>query len=230
MKYNMRFVNWLLRKVFEVVSRVSSDEFKQIPCSGPLILVGNHVNFLETPLVLAQLDNPSVTGLAKRESWNNPLFNFLFTRWGLIPIDRGTVDRDAMRMCIEALDQGKMVAISPEGTRSKDGQLLPGKPGIVPLAIQSGAPLLPVGFYGHEHFWANLKSLRKTEFHVSVGKPFRLIPDADVRSRDVRQAITDEIMYKIAELLPEKYRGHYRYEDKVVYQHLIPDNSPIHAC
>lgn len=201
-----------------------------MPWKGPFILVGNHVNFLETPLVLALMDNPYLTGLAKRESWDNPLLNFLFTRWGLIPIDRGVVDREAMRQCIEALEQGKMLAISPEGTRSRDGNLLPGKPGIVPLAAQSGAPILPVGFFGHENFWTNLKNLRKTEFHVSVGNPFRLHPDADIRSRDVRQEITDEIMFKIAELLPERMRGHYRFEDKVNYRHLIPDTTPFQAC
>lgn len=229
MKHNNHFVNWFLRKVFELVSRVHHEEFKNVPCKGPFILVGNHVNFLETPLVIAELDNPYITGLAKRESWKNPIFKFLFTRWDLIPIDRGLVDRDAMKRCMEALNQGKMLAISPEGTRSKDGKLLPGKPGIVPLAAQSGAPILPVGFHGHENFWTNLKSLRKTDFHVSIGKPFRISSQADIRSREIRQEITDEIMYKIAELLPERMRGHYWYEKEIVYRHLVPDNTAIHA-
>jgi 1-acyl-sn-glycerol-3-phosphate acyltransferase len=166
------------------------------------------------------IDNPIFTGMAKQESWKNPLFNFLFTQWGIIPLDRNGIDREAFQRSIEALSQGKILAISPEGTRSKTGRLLPGKPGVTALAVRSQAPMIPVGFYGYENFWQNLKRLRRTEFHVAVGKPFRLNLEGVALSRDVRQAVTDEIMYKIAELLPEKYRGHYHFDAQIAYRYL----------
>ncbi len=217
----MRAVNWLLRRIFSLICRIDRKAFASFPQAGPLILVGNHINFMEVPLLVSHLDNPALTGLAKKETWDNPLLSFLFTGWKIIPIDRGLVDREAIRLCIEALDQGKMLAIAPEGTRSKDGLLQPGKPGVVALAIQSGAPLQPFGFYGHENFWQNLKRLRRTDFCMAVGRPFRINPDVDFRSREARQQITDEIMYKIAECLPENYRGHYRFDGKIEYRHLV---------
>ncbi len=217
----MRAINWILRRIFSLLCRIDKKAFECFPKKGPLILVGNHINFIEVPLLVSHLDNPLLTGLAKRETWDNPLFKILFNAWKIIPIDRGMVDREAVRLSLEALEQGKMLAIAPEGTRSRDGKLQPGKPGVVALAVQSGAPLQPFGFYGHENFWQNLKRLRRTDFHVAVGKPFRINPDVDFRSREARQEITDEIMYKIAECLPEKYRGHYRFEGTIEYRHLV---------
>jgi 1-acyl-sn-glycerol-3-phosphate acyltransferase len=216
-----RVTNWVLRRVFQAVCRIDVDELKKVPRKGPLILVGNHINFLEAPVLLPHLDNPNVTGLAKRETWKNPLFHFLFDQWGVIPIDRGMVDRDAFRRSVEALSQGKVLAVAPEGTRSKDGRLLQGKPGIVALALRSKAPLMPVCFYGYENFWANLKRLRRSDFHIVTGKPFYLELNGETPDKEARQVIADEIMYKIAELLPEKYRGVYAGVENVQYRYVV---------
>lgn len=221
MKKDARWVNWVLRRVFQTVCRIDLPHLHKIPLSGPYILVGNHINFLEVPVAMAHLDNPQMTGLAKKESWNNPLFNFLFQQWEFIPIDRDQIDREAFHRSILALEQGKMLAVFPEGTRSKDGCLLPGRPGVTALAMRCQAPLIPVAFFGYEHFWKNLKRLRRTEFHMVVGEPFRLDGECDFRSKAVRQAMTDEIMFKIAELLPERYRGHYRFDGAVDYRYLV---------
>jgi 1-acyl-sn-glycerol-3-phosphate acyltransferase len=198
------------------------ENLNKIPSSGPLILVGNHINFLEAPVVLSHLDSQMVTGIAKKETWDNPLLSFLFDQWGMIPIDRSEVDREAFRRSIQALSQGKVLAVSPEGTRSKNGRLLPGKPGVTVLALRSQAPIFPAAFWGYEDFWGNFKHLRRTEFHVVVGKPFRLKTGDEALSREIRQAMTDEIMYKIAELLPENYRGCYNFNGKIEYHYVDP--------
>lgn len=213
-------VNWFLRRVFQTVCRIDISELASVPAEGPLIMVGNHVNFLEAPILLPHLAPRPVIGVAKRESWKNPLFYFLFNLWHAVPIDRGTVDREAFRLSIEALQQNKILAVFPEGTRSKDGCLLQGKPGIVALALRSKAPLLPIAFYGYENFWPNLKRLRRTDFHIVVGKPFRLDIGSEALSRDTRQAVTDEIMYKIAELLPPHYRGYYHHVTPIQYRYI----------
>ncbi len=187
-------------------------------------MVGNHVNFLEAPVLIPHLDPRPIIGIAKRESWKNPLFNFLFNQWDVIPIDRGMVDQNAFRLSVEALAQGKLLAIFPEGTRSKDGCMLQGKPGVVALALRSKAPLLPIAFYGYENFWSNFKRLRRTDFHVAVGKPFYLDTHGEALSRDARQVITDEIMCKVAELLPEHYRGYYKDAGKIPYQYVVDVN------
>lgn len=227
MKFSVRIVNWFLRRVFQAVCIIDLEELKKIPLNGPMIIVGNHVNFLEPPVIFPHLNNSSIIGVAKKESWDNPLLGFLFNQWKVIPIDREMVDREAFRLSIDALTKEKILAIFPEGTRSKTGKLLPGKPGVVALAMRSKAPLLPVAFYGHENFWHNLKHLRRTEFHIVVGKPFRLNTGGELFSRDVRQAATDEIMYKIAELLPEHYRGNYQYTNKIDYRYAVDENESL---
>ncbi len=216
-------VNWFLRRVFQTVCRINVNDFKKMPRSGPLIMVGNHVSFLETPVFVAHVDNPVFTGMAKRESWNNPLFHFLFDTWGIIPIDRNSIDREAFIQSTQALNNGSILAISPEGTRSGNGCLQPGKPGVVALALRSQAPILPVAFYGYENFWHNLKRLRRTDFNLAVGQPFRIQTSEKYLSREARQQVTDEIMFKIAELLPARYRGHYQFEGQVHYRHLAAD-------
>jgi 1-acyl-sn-glycerol-3-phosphate acyltransferase len=223
MTVTFRVTNWVLRRVFRTVCRVDDDELAKVPRQGPLILVANHINFLEVPVVVPHLNNPNVIGLAKRESWKNPLFYFLFNVWNAIPLERGAVDREAFRQSVEVLKQGKILAVSPEGTRSKTGQLLRAKPGVVALALRSQSPLLPVGFYGYEHFWDNLKKLRRSDFHVCTGEPFRLNVSDGIPDKEARQVIADEIMYKIAELLPERYRGVYADVDTIEYRYVIQD-------
>ncbi|MFZ3080271.1 MAG: lysophospholipid acyltransferase family protein [Bellilinea sp.] len=223
MNRRARLMNWFLRLVFRAVCRIDLEVIKKIPTSGPLIVVCNHINFLEAPVLLPHLDNPVVTSVAKKESWKNPLFKFLFDRWEIIPIDRDAVDREAFRRSLAALDQGKILVVFPEGTRSKDGRMLPGKPGVVTMVMRSGVSILPVGFHGYENFWENLKRLRATDFHIALGTPFHIHLNGDAPSRDVRQAVTDEIMYKIAELLPERYRGHYQFNGAVNYRYAVAD-------
>ncbi len=213
-------VNWILRRVFQAVCRIDTRELAKVPHTGPLIMVGNHVNFLEAPVLLPHLAPRPIIGVAKRESWDNPLFNFLFNLWHAIPIDRGQINQEAFRLSIEALQQNKILAVFPEGTRSKDGCLLQGKPGIVALALRGKAPLMPIAFYGYENFWSNFKRLRRTDFHIVVGQPFRLDTGGEALSRDARQVAADEIMYKIAELLPERYRGYYQHTAPIQYRYL----------
>jgi 1-acyl-sn-glycerol-3-phosphate acyltransferase len=84
----------------------------------------------------------------------------------------------------------------------------------VTIALKSGAPILPIGFYGGETFKDHLKRLRRTPFHVRLGTPFRLVaPEGRIR-QDVRQSMADEIMCQIAALLPPEYRGVYSEPEK----------------
>ena len=220
MKSYTGLVNWVLRAFFGIVCRLDTAEVNKVPMQGPLILVSNHVNFLEAPIIRAKLHPRDIIALTKTESYDNPLFSFLFNTWGGIPIQRGTVDRTALHACIDALAESKQLAITPEGTRSGDGRLLPGKSGIVPLAVRSGAPLLPMACWGAEHFWVNLKHFRRTPFHVCVGRPFMVETSGKGMSKEVRQRIVDEIMFKLAELLPERYHGAYEHPERETYQYL----------
>jgi 1-acyl-sn-glycerol-3-phosphate acyltransferase len=110
---------------------------------------------------------------------------------------------------LEALEEGLILGLAPEGTRSGDGRLQQGKPGTVLLALRSGAPLLPVVHHGGELFWRNLARLRRTEFHIVVGQPFYLEPGGIKVTRQVRRQMIDEVLYQMAALLPPGNRGVY---------------------
>jgi 1-acyl-sn-glycerol-3-phosphate acyltransferase len=188
--------------------RVDDQELRRVPERGPLLLVCNHVNFVEVPLLLSHLQPRQVTGFAKAETWDSPMMGLLFDIWGAIPLRRGQADVTAIRRVLEALDRGMIVAIAPEGTRSGDGRLRLAKPGIGLLAAHSKAPILPVAYYGHERIWSNIRRFRRTDFHIRVG-PLLRVRSNGRWSAEQRQALADEIMIQIAALLPEKYRGAY---------------------
>jgi 1-acyl-sn-glycerol-3-phosphate acyltransferase len=189
--------------------RVDAEQIKKIPLHGPLILATNHVNSLDIPVVNAYFGRRPTAVLVKREAWHNPFLALLFGLYGGIPLNRGETDVPAFRQTLAVLRDGAILAIAPEGTRTGDGRLRRGHPGIAMVALRSRAPLLPLAMYGFENFTSNLRHFRRTEFHVAVGNPFSVRTEGVNTARDARQQIADEIMYQIAALLPERYRGYY---------------------
>jgi 1-acyl-sn-glycerol-3-phosphate acyltransferase len=209
MTLTYRVVTSTIKGLIRVLCRVDDTQLAQVPDRGPLIIVANHVNFLEVPLIYTHLQPRPLTGFAKVEAWNNPLTGTLFTMGGAIPLYRGEADVSAFRQALKALEAGHILAVAPEGTRSGHGRLQRGRPGIVLLALHSGTPLLPLVYYGGELFWHNLARLRRTDFHIVVGQPFYLDAGGIKVTRQVRQQMIDEVMYQMAALLPPAYRGVY---------------------
>ena len=204
-----RVVTSTIHFLARILCRVDDAALARVPDRGPLIVVVNHVNFLEAPILYTHLRPRPVTGFAKAENWQNPLMRPLANLWQAIPVRRGEADVAAIRRGLEVLDAGNILAVAPEGTRSGHGRLQRGHPGVALLAVRTAATLLPLACYGHESFWRNIARLRRTDFHVAVGQPFRLDPAGQRVSRQVRQQMVNEIMYQIAALLPQQYRGVY---------------------
>ena len=140
--------------------------------------------------------------------------------WGAIPVRRGEADMAALRAALEKLEEGCIFGVAPEGTRNKTGKLLRAHPGAVTLALRSNAPILPIAHWGGEKFLSNLKRLRRTDFAMRVGKPFTLNTNGDRITRESRQQVVDEMMYQLAALLPEEYRGEYGDMSKATTQFL----------
>lgn len=201
-------VTGAIHGLLHILCRIDAAEMKRIPARGPLILVANHISSLEVPIVYTQLQPRPATALVKAETWEHPLLGPLASLWGAIPLHRGEADAEAFRLGLEALGQGKILAVAPEGTRSH-GPLQRGLPGVVLLAQRSKAPLMPIIYYGHEGFRDNLRHLRRTDFHVRVGEPFVIDAGPGRVSGEVRQAIADEIMVRLAILMPPAYHGAY---------------------
>ncbi len=204
-----KFVAAAARLGLEAMCRIDKSQLYKIPMRGPLIAYSNHTGSVEVPIMLTQLLPRPVTGLAKIETWNNRFLGWIFNIWGAIPIRRGESDMTAIHKALDALKEGYILGIAPEGTRNKTGQLIRGQPGIVTLALHSHAPLLPVANWGGENFLRNLKRLRRTDFGIAVGRSFLLETHGERVTGEVRQKMVDEMMYQVAALLPEQYRGVY---------------------
>lgn len=209
MSFAHRAVNVVESALVSALCRVDDAQMARVPASGPLILATNHVSFLEIPVLHSRLRPRRVVGLAKAESWRNPILRWLFTLWNAIPVRRGETDLAALRQCFQVLREGAILVIAPEGTRSRHGRLQRGRPGVVTLALRSGAPILPLAFYGGESLGRNVRRLRRTAFHIVVGEPFSLRAEGGRLTQERRQDLADEIMYRIAALLPPEYRGVY---------------------
>ena len=193
-----RFLRWivlyLVAGITTVLCRIEKSELEKIPADGPMILAMNHIGSIEVPLLRAQVRPRRVISLAKIETWDNRFMGWLFDLWESIPIRRGEVDMSALHQCLECLSDGDFLGVAPEGTRSLDGKLLCGRPGIVLIGLHSGAPILPVAHWGVEDFSKNIKHLKRTDFHVRVGKPFTLDANGEKVTSQIRQEMVDEIM------------------------------------
>lgn len=202
-------VNKIIKCITNLILKIDDAELSKVPKEGPIIAAANHVNFLDAPVLITHLYPRKTTGLVKKETWEKPLLAFLFNLWEGIPIDRDIADFAAFKQAKQALKDKKILAVAPEGTRSEDGQLLRGKPGISILATQTEAPIIPIAYFGHENFIQNIKRLKRTPMNIKVGRPFRLNFSGKTKSKELMQDAADAVMLEIKKLLPEKYHGAY---------------------
>jgi len=209
-----------------LVCRIDDEQLKKVPDRGPLIIVANHVNMLEIPLIYARLLPRPVTALVRADRWESAGYRWLLNVCGAIPLRRGEADLTAVRRTIDRLKEGDIVIIAPEGTRSGHGRLQKAHPGVVLLALHSGAPVLPLVHFGSEHYGDRLRRLRRAEFHIRVGRPFNLDPGGRQVTRQVRRQMVDEIMYQMAALLPPAYRGVYSNLGAATEQYLAFQDDP----
>jgi 1-acyl-sn-glycerol-3-phosphate acyltransferase len=209
MKFSQTILIKVLRVLIKLLFRVHGDEISKIPQNGPLIIISNHINTAEVGILYALVKPRPVTGFVAEYRVEAAWSRWLINTTGAIPIHRGEADVSALKEAIKRLRDGQILAVAPEGTRSGHGRLQKAHPGAVLLALQTGSPILPLVYYGHESWVENLKRLRRTDFFIKVGDPFYLVSPSTRVNREIRMRMIDEMMYQIAGLLPEKNRGVY---------------------
>ncbi len=207
------FVKWGTR----IICRIDASGIDKIPMKGPVIGYANQSAMIEVPVFFGLLQPRRITGWAKIELWDNWFLRWIFNLWNIIPIKRGEADTTALRKAVEAINEGYIFGLAPEGTRNINGKLRRAHPGAVMLAIHSKAPLIPIAHWGGENFSKNIKRLKRTDFHVRVGDPICLKLDGVRVTKEIRQQIVDEMMFRLAELLPPEYRGEYEKVTGVEY-------------
>jgi 1-acyl-sn-glycerol-3-phosphate acyltransferase len=183
---------------------------EHLPETGPLLVVSNHLNLADPPLLAASLPR-RIRFMAKQELFDARLAGFFIGLYGAFPVRRDEGDLRALRTAARLLDQGGVLGMFPEGHRSKGAGLLPAHPGTALLAMRSGATVLPVGITGSERIQSVRVLFERPRITVTVGEPFSIPAPPRIDSAAV-QAASQQIMHSIAALLPDAYRGTYTCE------------------
>ncbi len=213
----LALLDFVSSAIARILFRFDAEGLDRLPAEGPYILVSNHITAYELPPLRVLLRPRLVRTLAKSESWDRKLLGWMLDQWDAISIRRGTSDMVALRTSLQVLEDGGILGIMPEGTRSGDGQLGRGNPGITVIAQKSGCPIVPMAFWGVENVKRNLKCCRRTDFHFRVGEPFTLSFPSGRLTREDRQALADDVMRRIARLLPSSYHGVYHSEGSATH-------------
>lgn len=204
-------VRFLIRLILPLIARVKLVGIENLPEKGGFVIASNHLGRLDTAMLFFAVDRKDIilpTAEKYKDHW---LYGPLTRAVGGFFIDRFNPDISAVREVLKRMKDGGVLVIAPEGTRSKTEALQEGKPGVVFFATRTGVPVVPVAMTGTEDCGVveNLKHFRRSEIVVRAGEPFMLQPARGEDREKVLQESADEIMCRIASMLPEPYRGVY---------------------
>ncbi|MFH1183613.1 MAG: lysophospholipid acyltransferase family protein [Chloroflexota bacterium] len=204
-------LRWILRRLIDLVARVEIRGMEKLPQDGAFVIATNHLGMLDATLLYYAIDRWDVF-VPVAEKWEDVAFlRWLGKHLNFVFIDRFNPDLKAMRQMISLMEKGHTLVIAPEGTRSPVGSMIEGKPGASYLAAKLQRPIVPIGLAGTEDsvVFGNLRRLRRSAVLINAGAPF-LLPPLSHQDRDAAlREDTDEIMCRIAALIPEKNRGIY---------------------
>lgn len=204
-----RMLKSAIAMAFGVLADVKINGRENLPKEGPLIVVGNHFNFLD-PLMFIHLLPYPVEFVGGAKMPNAPTAtHFLQRLFGVIPTARGTVSRDTLYGAESILKQNGVLAIFPEGG-SWATVLRPARPGAAFLAVRNEAPVLPIGIDGTVGFFKHIGK-KRAPVTLNIGKPFGPLnmPPGRRPSREDLDEIGHTIMQSIAPLIPPERRGYY---------------------
>ncbi len=189
-----------------LLARIDVEGVERMPAEGAFIFAPNHLHVLDVPVLLVHMSRRTVVFAA--DKWVGHLFGWILTTFGnAIFVARGTPDRRALSKALTVLRAGGVLALAPEGTRSRSGGLGEGHTGLAYLATRAPAAILPVVAYGHEKCFVYWRRLRRVPVSVRFGHLIELPPGR--WSVDELEQQTEQIMSALAELLPIEYRGIY---------------------
>ena len=208
-----RFTGVCLRLMAACFARVKIEGLERIPASGPLLVICNHCSNADGMLlmgfVVPAMGRP-MGWLGKAEALRWPLFGWGMRQNGVMGLHRGVGDLEAFKMAKGVLDDGSVLTIFPEGTRSPTGALQEAKEGATVLAVRSGAPILPIGIVGSQRFWPKGKLPRPgRRMTVIIGETFTVSMPRGGDRHESLKLVTAEMMRHVAELLPDEQRGVY---------------------
>lgn len=199
----------LLRPIgFRLIIKPRITGLEHIPAKGSLLLVMNHIAFVDPVVVLGAVHQRWVVPMSKVENFQTPGIGFLSRLWGAYPVHRDRVDRQALQNTLDLLNHGYCVLIAPEGTRQP--KMIEAKEGFTYVATKSQTTVVPIGLEYTDQVGKNIKKLRRTTIDIRFGPAFRFKTGGRSRiPRDEMQHMTHEAMYQLAKLVDEHRRGYY---------------------
>jgi 1-acyl-sn-glycerol-3-phosphate acyltransferase len=210
-KSTHKIFRFFVRAILSLIARVEIIGFENLPAGG-FVIAANHIGRLDAALAYYVLDRPDILMVVAEKYEKYAIFRWLVKLINGMFVDRYNADIHAIRETLRRLQQGQVFAITPEGTRSKSGNLIEAKPGGIYLAWKAGVPVLPVALTGTEDAVVvkRLKHFKRLDIKVVAGQPFTLPQEVKGKDRDAAmQQYTDEVMCRIAALLPPERRGVY---------------------
>ena len=201
----------IIRFVLSLIAHIEINGYENLPTQGGYIIATNHLGRLDPALLYYAVDREDLILPVAEKYKNHWLFGPLVRGVGGFFINRFDADLQAIRGILKRLKNGGVFVIAPEGTRSKTETMLEAREGAAFFAAKTGVPILPVGLAGTEDrlIVENLKHFRRSKITIYAGVPFTLPPLRGKQNEQALAAGTDEIMCRIAAILPEKYRGFY---------------------
>lgn len=178
-------VVWTLARLFFRITVIGESH---VPREGGVIVAANHNSYFDIPLLGCVLSRRA-DNIAKSELFRNPLLAALFRALGGFPVRRGTIDRQALGEAVRRLKAGHLLAMYPEGTRSKDARLQPPKPGIGMMVARSGVKVVPAYLQGT----GPVRPFRRVT--VIFGKPLDFKDRIEAIERVEKEGINPKMLY-----------------------------------
>lgn len=228
-RHPMKFqiARFLIRLLYRLIARIQVVGTENIPAARGMVVVTNHIGRLDIGLPYVLVDRRDIIMLVAEKYRKMAIARLLAAAIDGVWVDRFNADLGAVRTCLRRLAQGGALVIAPEGTRSSTGNLQRARSGAGFLAAKAGAPIIPTAIRGTEDAIAKarLRRLRRVEVVVTFGEPFHPPPHPDLSARARLEALDDEIMCRIAALLPPDRRGVYA-EHPRLHELIAADGSP----
>lgn len=207
-----KIFRFLVRLILDLLGRVETHGFENAPAQGGYVIAANHVGRLDASLPYYILNRADIIMVVAEKYQKYAFYRWLVRLTNGMFIDRYNMDIAAIRETLRRLQQGQILAITPEGTRSRSGNLQEARSGAIYLAWKAGVPILPVALTGCEDavVMERLKHFKRLHIKAVAGGIFSLPHTLDGMNRNAAlQQYTDEVMCRIAALLPPDRRGVY---------------------
>lgn len=207
----LKIIRLVSRFILRLIANLETIGHENIPKTGGCIVASNHLGRLDALLAIILTDRDDVVLMIAEKYQNYAFWRWVAKELDALWLNRYEADFHALRQVHKRLREGELLAMAPEGTRSSSGALIRGKPGAAYLAAKTGVPIVPVALTGTEDSLVKdrLRRFKRLHIRVVAGPAFNL-PPMPRQNRDAYlQAQTDEIMCRIAAMLPPEYRGVY---------------------